>query len=217
MEEAFVYIWHDLGNQKYYIGSHKGSQDDGYVCSSKTVLGEYKERPRDFFRKIVAEGPYEEIVELETEMLIKVNAKHNPLYYNMHNGDGKFCQSGPLTEATKAKISLANKGKRRPNISAAQMGRRFSKEAKHKMSLSHMGKIPWNKGLKGVQIPSEETRLKMSLLRRGVPRSAETKAKISIARLGKSRPEFSTEWKSNMSIAQKNRQSREKNERAASK
>ena len=33
MSEAFVYMWHDPKNSMYYIGSRKGSPDDGYTHS----------------------------------------------------------------------------------------------------------------------------------------------------------------------------------------
>ena len=31
---GFVYIWYDRKHKRYYIGSHWGSEDDGYICSS---------------------------------------------------------------------------------------------------------------------------------------------------------------------------------------
>lgn len=41
MMNAFVYCWTDYGNKKLYVGVHKGTQDDKYVCSSKVMLQEY--------------------------------------------------------------------------------------------------------------------------------------------------------------------------------
>lgn len=38
MAESFVYCWTDHKRSKLYIGYHKGSPDDGYVCSSKRML-----------------------------------------------------------------------------------------------------------------------------------------------------------------------------------
>ena len=34
--EAFVYIWRDSNNSKFYIGYHKGTVDDNYAHSSHT-------------------------------------------------------------------------------------------------------------------------------------------------------------------------------------
>jgi len=51
---GFVYIWRDRKHARYYIGSHWGDEDDGYVCSSKWMMQAYKRRPQDFKRKILA-------------------------------------------------------------------------------------------------------------------------------------------------------------------
>ena len=50
---GFIYIWRDRKHNKYYIGSHKGQIDDGYVCSSKSMKQAYKRRPEDFKRRIL--------------------------------------------------------------------------------------------------------------------------------------------------------------------
>lgn len=46
--EAFVYCWTDHKNNMLYVGSHKGTPDDRYVCSSKYMLDQYKVRQQDF-------------------------------------------------------------------------------------------------------------------------------------------------------------------------
>jgi hypothetical protein len=57
---GFIYIWKDSkqSTQKkngslWYIGSHWGTEDDGYICSSKVMRDAYSRRPQDFKRKIV--------------------------------------------------------------------------------------------------------------------------------------------------------------------
>ena len=50
---GFIYVWYDILNKMYYIGSHWGYPDDGYICSSRWMLNNYKKRPQDFKRKIV--------------------------------------------------------------------------------------------------------------------------------------------------------------------
>jgi hypothetical protein len=42
LKEAFVYCWTDKLHNKLYVGVHKGNVDDGYICSSKIMLKEYK-------------------------------------------------------------------------------------------------------------------------------------------------------------------------------
>ena len=145
--EAFVYIWQDKLTDKYYIGAHKGGQDDGYICSSKYMLEEYNKRKDDFKKEVLAEGTVEEMFELEMQLLKYFDARNNQKFYNRHNGDGDFICKG-VTEETKEKIRLSNKGKV------------LSNEIREKMSIAKVGKAPWNKGMKDYL--SEETKQKMS-------------------------------------------------------
>lgn len=50
---GFVYIWRDRKHNRYYIGSHWGSTEDGYICSSKWMKKSFKRRPEDFKRRII--------------------------------------------------------------------------------------------------------------------------------------------------------------------
>ena len=90
MMDSFLYQWHDKAKNMYYIGVHKGEPNDGYVCSSKIMLQEYKKRVKDFERKIIKFGQFEELIKEETKMLKEINAAKNKNYYNQHNGDGNF-------------------------------------------------------------------------------------------------------------------------------
>jgi hypothetical protein len=51
--EAFVYIWYDVFKKRFYVGSHAGLENDGYVCSSKVMMRAYKKRPECFKRRIL--------------------------------------------------------------------------------------------------------------------------------------------------------------------
>lgn len=51
---GFVYIWFDKKNNRYYIGSHWGTEDDGYVCSSPWMHRSKAKRPNDFKRRVVS-------------------------------------------------------------------------------------------------------------------------------------------------------------------
>lgn len=90
MKEAFVYCWTDKATNKLYVGSHKGSAEDGYICSSKYMLKEYNKRPMDFSRQIIAEGSYPEMRKFETKILKSIDAALNENFYNRHNGDELF-------------------------------------------------------------------------------------------------------------------------------
>ena len=50
---GFVYIWRDRKNNRYYIGSHWGPENDGYICSSDWMRKAYQRRPQDFKRRII--------------------------------------------------------------------------------------------------------------------------------------------------------------------
>ena len=50
---GFVYIWRDKKHNRYYIGCHWGTVDDGYICSSSWMKQAWRIRPKDFKRKIL--------------------------------------------------------------------------------------------------------------------------------------------------------------------
>lgn len=134
MNDSFVYKWTDTPTSKMYIGCHKGTVDDGYVCSSKIMLEEYRKRPEDFVREVLSFGTYKEMRAYEMNLLLEVNAASNPDYYNRHNADWKFCQNGPLSEETRQKLSKVRKGNKNC------VGRKLSDETKRKISRAKKGK-----------------------------------------------------------------------------
>lgn len=134
---SFTYCWTDHKTNKLYVGIHKGSLDDGYICSSKLMLKEYKIRPDDFTREILARGMYADMLKFEAAILKAVDAKNNPDFYNAHNGDGKFCNVTPHTQETKEKLKMA--WARNPNRMTNQ-GKKHTQETKEKMRLAKLGK-----------------------------------------------------------------------------
>lgn len=69
-KEAFIYLWRDSLNKKWYLGKHKGSPDDGYTHSSHDMPSFKKEdTPSYMRRKILAFGTHEEIRLLESRLL----------------------------------------------------------------------------------------------------------------------------------------------------
>lgn len=154
----FVYRWTDNLTGMMYIGVHKGTEDDGYVCSSKVMKVEYLKRPQDFIREILSlHETYVDAREEEIRLLTEVNAVDNSMYYNRHNGESS--------------------GFRAPT------GRRQSEETRKKISEAAKGRIPWNLG----KSPSEETRAKISISNEGKKHSKETRKKMSLIRKGKPR------------------------------
>lgn len=180
--EAFVYCWTDHKNNMLYVGSHKGALDDGYVCSSKYMLEQYKIRPQDFTRQIIAEGLFTDIRKLESVILKSVNARTDESFYNQSNNDANFtCKFH--TEKTKKTIGLKNRGRKRKDVSERnKLG--HSIETRDKISQNHHDVCGEKNPMYGKK-HSEESKLKMKLnsIGKGTsPRSEETKRKVSIAK-----------------------------------
>lgn len=87
-KEAFVYLWQNSKDKKKYIGYHKGDANDGYDTSSKDP--EFLEAMAQGYmeREIIAYGTAQDMIALERTMLLEVDAKNNPDYYNKSNGGG---------------------------------------------------------------------------------------------------------------------------------
>lgn len=90
-KSGFVYIWFDTYRKKFYLGSHIGHLDDGYVGSNERLLRAYKKRPHTFKRRILEYYPgLTEDVSIkalrEREQLwldlIKDEELHGVKYYN---------------------------------------------------------------------------------------------------------------------------------------
>lgn len=105
MSEAFVYCWTDFGTNKLYIGVHKGTTNDGYVCSSKHMNEEYKKRSEEFSRDIIAHGSFKEMYKLETVILKSAKAAKDPGFYNLSNNVPKAPKNH--TNVTKSKMSTS--------------------------------------------------------------------------------------------------------------
>lgn len=187
MANSFVYRWTDTLTGKLYIGVHKGTEYDGYVCSSKPFLKEYNQRPQDFIREIIAWfDEYREARELEIVMLTEVDAQNDPMYYNQSNGNSKsFYSHGPMSEETKNKISKNRKGistgKRTPeqkqHLSFIRKGVKKTDEHRQKIGNSNKGKT------RGKGIPkSIEHRSKISDANKRRVWTEETRQKLAAAR-----------------------------------
>lgn len=132
---GFVYKWTNTINGKWYIGSHKGTTDDGYRHSSKVVKAAEKKYGREYFiREILFEGDYEkdqirEIV--EARFLQEQDAANDPMAYNQTNITGINC----FSQEHRNKISQAVSGQNNPSY-----GRRPSLETRKRISAKMTGK-----------------------------------------------------------------------------
>jgi hypothetical protein len=157
--EAFLYLWYDAPNKKYYLGKHKGSPDDTYTHSS-TVWESFTKStiPDGVRRRILAYGTDGDMTKLEYNLLLNRKQKCWDRYYNVSAGwPIRVDISGPNnpmygrkhSEETIKKLSEANKGINNPNYgrkhseetikkqSEANKGRKHSEESKKKMSENH--------------------------------------------------------------------------------
>lgn len=85
---SFIYQWYDKVLNKFYIGSHYGEVNDGYLFGGIDIKKEYKKRPNDFERKILSYHlvlEYSELRRIEKEYLIKYDVENNDSFYNKTN------------------------------------------------------------------------------------------------------------------------------------
>lgn len=196
---GFVYIWRDRKRKMFYIGSHWGPEDDGYICSSNRMRDAYRRRPEDFKRRILETNIQDRknLLENEEKWLKKAENKKER-YYNLHFTTHHWHSSQNLSEKMsinhwsknpkyaylKKQFSEMYTGKTatietKIKISLSQKGLKRTEEQKKKFKENHYSKkenfIPSMLGKKH----SEETKLKMRNKHLGKKISEETKVKMS--------------------------------------
>lgn len=118
---GFVYIWFDRKHKKYYVGSHWGYEDDGYVCSSTWMMQAYKKRPFDFKRRILSKGIHtrDSLLYEEFKFLSMINKNElGKRYYNLKNCKDYYWHTDSHSRITIAeKISIKTKeAMQRPDV-----------------------------------------------------------------------------------------------------
>jgi hypothetical protein len=66
---AFVYLWNYRPTGHYYIGSHWGHPDDGYICSSRLIKEHIAVNTAEWYREILATGSKESVRKIEQEII----------------------------------------------------------------------------------------------------------------------------------------------------
>jgi hypothetical protein len=131
---GFVYIWFDKYRKMYYIGSHWGTETDGYVCSSNRMRDAYRRRPNDFKRRIIAVVQDRNVL-LEQEQKWLSLAEGKSYYYNFC-----FVTKNPWWSNEQSKLTVGQKisraHKSNPNHGAWSKGKVLSEETKEKISKS---------------------------------------------------------------------------------
>jgi len=170
---GFVYLWYDRKHKRYYIGCHWGNENDGYICSSSWMKKAYKNRMKDFKRRIlktnIRHRPDMYIEEqrwlnmIKKEEIKPLNAK--PRYYNLNTHVGNLWhQYDKHVKTIGQKISEAKKGVKNGPMSEER--RRNISEAKKKALIARGGF-------------SDEHRQKLREAKLGTSRSSEAKKKTS--------------------------------------
>lgn len=196
---GFIYLWFDRKHRRYYLGSHLGEEDDGYVCSSSWMKAAYKRRPQDFKRRILKRGILR-ISLLEEEYLWLSLIREDELggrYYNVRNTKSNLWYLDEEKRLTVAeKISRSNTGQKRTEESKSKMSawqKGVPKREDHRrkiaaslegrqLSMEHRARI--GESLRGRPV-SEETREKLRITSSKQVMSESAKAKISAAKKGK--------------------------------
>ena len=208
---GFVYIWRDKGKDRYYIGAHWGDVNDGYICSSTWMRNSYRRRPNDFRRKILSKVFNREMLfEEEHKWLMMIKDEDiGTRYYNLQKYLLHWSSDPDARKTVGEKISKRLKGVY-TGENHHNFGKHASQESKQRMTESHVGQIPWNKGIsspspmegkthteeskqkireqRALQIITEEHKQNISNTLKGrpkPPRSPEHSKAISDAKMGK--------------------------------
>jgi hypothetical protein len=110
---GFVYLWFDKKRKMFYVGSHWGTEDDGYICSSNRMRDAYRRRSQDFKRKIIGRVHTDKKSLLELEEYYLNLIKEDEIgkrYYNLcRGGTGHWSAYPEKVKTLKEKISHKTK------------------------------------------------------------------------------------------------------------
>lgn len=176
---GFVYIWFDRRRKRYYIGSHWGVEDDGYICSSNWMRNSYNKSPWAFKRRILSRiytNLHDTRLKESKWLLLIKQEELGKRYYNRstcvfipgttlkHSDETKKHLREVATGKTLSPKSIAKR-----TATRQANGYTHSQETREKISKSNKGKII-----------SEQTRKKLSEINMGKKLSEETKLKIRL-------------------------------------
>jgi hypothetical protein len=169
-KHGFVYIWFDRKHKRYYIGSHWGTEDDGYICSSTWMRNSYKYRPEDFKRRIIARvyDSKADLLKKEYEYLSLIESSELGVkYYNLTNHmNGHWMTDEEYAKTLSKRISQKTKeAMYRPEVRERYLAGLATRdngasrpEVRAKMSASNMGKNTGKDNSKALRMAAEANR-----------------------------------------------------------
>lgn len=186
---GFVYVWYDRGAKRFYVGSHWGSETDGYVCSSRWMRNAYRSRKADFKRRIlsrVTSSRADLFIEEARWIFMIKDHELRTRYYNLKKWVGGHWTVNGDTRSVREKIKAARKKQApRPPVTAEERAATAERNRS--------------------RISSDESRSRMSASQKSrPPRSAETRAKIGAASTGRKLGPPSAETRAKIGLANSN-------------
>ena len=190
---GFVYLWYNKVSKMYYIGSHWGTEDDGYICSSNWMRNTHKRHPEDFAARKIISRIYtnradtfveeERYLQMIKDTEIKPNTK-TPRYYNLtrvvrHWAASESKMKEIFSVKTNSQRSETLKKKHADDdIIPSMLGKQHSEE--WKIAQSERVKQQWKDGIRNKeQFKNSGDKF------RGIPLSEDHKAKLSQSHMGK--------------------------------
>lgn len=145
--EAFVYRWDNLSSGKCYIGYHKGSLDDGYICSSKNkeFWDDFNNSEYIWRRVILFVGSKNDCLKYEQSILKEIDIKSD-IYYNNARGAEIIFSNAVIEKMSQSaknrwdSMDDTTKKTRSEKISKAKLGVKRPKEVGEKLSKLYKGK-----------------------------------------------------------------------------
>lgn len=116
---GIVYLWRDRKRGMFYVGSHWGTEDDGYICSSKRMNKAYKRRPSDFKRRILSRvyTTKKDLLDEEYKWLSKIRADElQTKYYNVTNRKFNHWSAEEKAEVKKTISRKTKEAMQRPDV-----------------------------------------------------------------------------------------------------
>ena len=135
---GFVYIWYDRKHKRYYVGSHWGTEDDGYICSSSWMKKAFKIRPKDFKRRVISKiyTCKSDLLDEEYRWFSYIKPEELKIrYYNLNLTRCKQWWSRPEQKLSVGqKITNANTGRKQTFKDPVARGRKISEAKKKKFA-----------------------------------------------------------------------------------